>query len=172
MKRLVRRVAFLCTIAGLVFAWSARTGQDEVVAQQNVPTLTRMFTGSDGLTHFEEIPIPVGKFIRVAGVQFNRPNEKPNPRVLDWHTAPHRRYVITLSGKAEIVGSADNTLFVADRDHMLLAQDVTGKGHTTKGIDWVTLFVEIDEPLGHGPIEPRIAHDRSQGERRGANHPL
>jgi hypothetical protein len=150
MKRLVHRVALLCTIAGLVFARSVPTGQDEVVAQQSVPTLTRMFTGSDGLTHFEEIPMPVGKFIKVAGVQFNRPstNAKPNPPVLDWHTAPHRRYVITLSGRAEIVGSADNTLFVADRDHMLLAEDVTGKGHTTKGIDWVSVFVEIEEPSG------------------------
>lgn len=60
--------------------------------------------------------------------------------------APHRRYVITLSGKAEIVGSGDNKMFVADPSHMLLAEDVTGKGHTTKGIDGVSLFVEVDQP--------------------------
>jgi hypothetical protein len=148
MKRLIRRLAFLFTIAALVYGWRAQSAPDEVFAQQSVPTLTRMFTGPDGLTHFEEAPMPVGQFIRVAGIQFNRPNpnQKPHPRTLDWHTAPHRRYVITLSGKAEIVGSGGNRMFIADRDHILLAEDVTGKGHTTKGIDWVTLFVEVDEP--------------------------
>lgn len=147
MKRTVRRLAFSCMIVGLVFMWSAQGGQDEVVAQQSVPTLTSMYTGPDGLTHFREIPMP-GEFIKVAGVQFNNrrgAGQNPN-RALDWHNAPHRRYVVTLSGKAEIVGSAGNTTFVADRDHLLLAEDLTGKGHTTKGIDWVTLFVEVDQP--------------------------
>lgn len=148
MKRTVRWLALSCTVGGLVFMWSAQGGQDEVVAQQSVPTVTSMYTGPDGLTHFKEIPMPAD-FIKVAGVVFNnRRGANPNAssRGLDWHNAPHRRYVVTLSGKAEIVGSAGNKMFIADRDHILLAEDLTGKGHTTKGIDWVTLFVEVDQP--------------------------
>jgi len=55
---------------------------------------------------------------------------------------------VTLSGAGEIVVSGDNRrTFIADRDHILLAEDVTGKGHTTRPVgpdDWVTLFVEIN----------------------------
>lgn len=146
MTRVAKQLAFGCVIGGLVFLWSAQRGLDQVVAQQRGPTVTRMFTGPDGLTHFEEVPMPAG-FAKVAGVQFSdRRGAATNARVSDWHPAPHRRYVVTLSGRAEIVGSAGNKLFIADRDHILLAEDLTGKGHTTKAIDWVTMFVEIDQP--------------------------
>ena len=148
MKRTARQLAFACTIGALVVIWSAQGGHDEIGAQQKLPTVTSMYTGPDGLTHFKEIPMPEG-FMKVAGIQFNdRRGAAPNAnaRGLEWHNAPHRRYVVTLSGKAEIVGSAGNKMFIADRDHILLAEDLTGKGHTTKGIDWVTLFVEVDQP--------------------------
>ena len=118
-------------------------------AQEKVPTVTRMFTGPDGLSHLEPIDMPVSQLIKVAGVQFNRSSpSRPNARTLDFHNAPHRRYVVTLSGAGEIVVSGDNRrTFIADRDHILLAEDVTGKGHTTRPVgpdDWVTLFVEIN----------------------------
>jgi hypothetical protein len=149
MRRTVRWLAFPAVVGLLVLLAGSSGGRQSVAAQDKVPTVTRMFTGPDGLTHFEEVKMPAGELIKVAAVRFNVPaagNQNPNPRVLDWHTAPHRRYVVTLSGKAEIVGSAGNKLFIADRDHILLAEDLTGKGHTTKGINWVTLFVEVDPP--------------------------
>jgi hypothetical protein len=146
MRAIAKSLVLMCVVGCMIGVWSAKSGHDEVVAQESVPTLTDMYTGPDGLTHFREIPIPTG-LMKVVGVQFDRPNpnQAPNQRTLQFHNAPHHRYVITLSGHGEIVSSGDNNkMFIADRDHMLLAEDITGKGHTTKGIDWVTLFVEVD----------------------------
>ena len=111
-----------------------------------------MFSGSDGLSHLERMGIPVSQLIKVAAVQFNRSSSSGlrNARAIEFHNAPHRRFVATLSGAAELEVSGDNgKKFVADRDHILLAEDTTGKGHTTRPLgseDWVALFVEVDSP--------------------------
>lgn len=149
MRRTVRWLAFASLVLALVVTWGVRGGHDNLAAQKNVPTITRMFTGPDGLTHLEQVDMPVAQVIKVAAVQFNHSSaSNPNARTLAFHNAPHRRYVVTLSGAAEIVVSGDNNKkFIADRDHILLAEDVTGKGHTTRPVgpeDWVTIFVEIN----------------------------
>lgn len=151
MRRTVRRLAFASLVGLFVFMWGASGGHDDLVAQRSVPAVTRMFAGPDGLSHLEEVDMPISQLIKVAAVRFNRSSaSNPNARTLALHNAPHRRYVVTLSGAAEIVVSGDNNKkFIADRDHILLAEDVTGKGHTTRPVgpdDWVTLFVEIDQP--------------------------
>jgi hypothetical protein len=153
MKRVLKAVAFVALVVSTVFMWRAEGPHDgTLMAQQSVPTITSMYTGDDGLSHFREVPYPTG-LLKVVGVQFNNrratpiPNPNPNPpAALNWHPEGNRRYVITLNGKAEIVASGESKPFIADRDHILLAEDLTGKGHTTKGIDWVTVFVEIDKP--------------------------
>jgi hypothetical protein len=150
MRPMVRSLAFPALVGSLVFLTGVSGERQGVVAQeQKVPTVTRMFTGTDGLTHLEPVDMPVSQLIKVAAVQFNRSSAaRPNARTIDFHNAPHRRYVVTLSGAAEIVVSGDNNMkFIADRDHILLAEDVTGKGHTTRPVgpeDWVTLFVEVN----------------------------
>ena len=150
--RTVRLVGFVCLAGSLGWIWTASGGRDRVTAQKaaaNEPTVTRMYTGPDGLSHLEQIDMPVAQLIKVAAFQFNRSSaSRPNARTLEFHNAPHRRYVVTLSGAAEIVVSGDNNKkFIADRDHILLAADTTGKGHTTKPVgpeDWVTVFIEVD----------------------------
>jgi hypothetical protein len=49
---------------------------------------------------------------------------------IDWHTAPRRQYVITLEGQVE-VGLGDGTKRVFGAGDVLLADDLTGRGHTT-----------------------------------------
>ena len=151
MRRTVRWLAFPFLVGALVFTWGVLGAHDNLAAQKNVPSITRMFTGPDGVSHLEPMDMPVSQLLTVAAVQFNRSSaSNPNARTLAFHNAPHRRYVVTLSGAAEIVVSGDNNKkFIADRDHILLAEDVTGKGHTTRPVgpdDWVTIFVEIDQP--------------------------
>ena len=150
--RTVGVIALGCLVSGLTVALAVVAAGDQLSAQNgsaNEPTITRMFTGPDGLSHLEPMDMPVSQLIKVAAFQFNRSSaSRLNARTLEFHNAPHRRYVVTLSGAAEIVVSGDNNKkFIADRDHILLAADTTGKGHTTRPIgpeDWVTIFIEVD----------------------------
>jgi quercetin dioxygenase-like cupin family protein len=49
----------------------------------------------------------------------------------DWHNAPRRQFVITLSGEVEI-GLEDGSKHRYGAGHVTLAEDLTGKGHTTR----------------------------------------
>jgi hypothetical protein len=52
-------------------------------------------TGVDGRSHVEYNTIPLGIVQHATAVHFE---ETPAGSALDWHTAPHVQYVITLSG--------------------------------------------------------------------------
>jgi hypothetical protein len=55
-------------------------------------------------------------------------------QALDWHTAPHVQYVITLSGILEFTTRGGET-FVLRPGEVLLAADTTGTGHRWRLID-------------------------------------
>ena len=141
-------------VAVIVCFWNPQESGSVAAQKRDPVTITRMFTGPDGLTHFQETNLPVGEpMMKVAGVQFNRaagPQQTGTTGTFAFHNAPHRRYVVTLSGRAEIEASGGGT-FVADAAHILLAEDLTGKGHryTRRPLgdnDWVHVFIEIDQP--------------------------
>ena len=98
--------------------------------------IVRIYTGKDGESHFEEIETAFEKMgdteaaaPQVAtGVTFRR---APAGHVQDWHPAPRRQYVITLSGQAEIqIG--DGTVRRFGPGDVMLADDLTGHGHITR----------------------------------------
>jgi hypothetical protein len=98
--------------------------------------IVRLYTGGDGESHFEEVTPAFaweGKVERAPlenskGVIFNR---HPVGHFMDWHNAPRRQYVIMLSGQMEIqVG--DGTVKRFGAGDVLLAEDLTGRGHTTR----------------------------------------
>ncbi len=97
--------------------------------------VVRIFTGEDGESHFEELELPfeaVADAERTAGqnagsVSFSR--TQPGS-FIDWHPAPRRQYVVTLEGQAEI-GLGDGTRRIFNPGDVLLADDLTGRGHTT-----------------------------------------
>jgi hypothetical protein len=83
--------------------------------------------------------------VKVTGLQFRR---TPPNYFVDWHPAPQRQYVITLSGRGEIelVGGQKIPL---GPGHILLAEDVTGKGHISRGVgteDRISLFIPLEKP--------------------------
>jgi quercetin dioxygenase-like cupin family protein len=100
--------------------------------------LFRLFTGPDNQSHLEEIALTFapGRVIEqsdmqpAAGVIFSR--MAPGTFV-DWHTAPRRQYVITLAGGVEI-GLGDGSLHRFGPGEGILAEDLTGKGHTTRAV--------------------------------------
>jgi hypothetical protein len=124
----------------------------EGVAQNGRPvTITRFFTGPDGLTHAEDIEVkfaPGGgayNLLANSGAQLRR---TPPGRENDYHTASRRQYVITLSGRAELVLSGGQTIQVGPGS-IELAEDLTGKGHITRTVgteDRVVVLIPVSGP--------------------------
>jgi hypothetical protein len=119
-------------------------------AQTGKPTkMTRLYTGPDGQTHAQEIEVKFGpsgtdgfKLMAGAGAEIRR---APPGRVADWHVAPRRQYVITLSGHGE-VELVDGTKIELGPGSIDLAEDLTGKGHITRVIgneDRVTIAIPV-----------------------------
>ena len=93
---------------------------------------TRLYTGEDGRSHFEEIDLDVGQFLwgelnPATGIMFRK--EDPG-KFIDWHPAPRRQFIVTLSGRVEI-GLGDGTIRQFSKGDVMLAEDTTGHGHTT-----------------------------------------
>ncbi len=97
----------------------------------------RIYTGDDNQSHFEEIEMefkPRGDATETTPLQaatdivFRR---APAGYVHDWHVAPKRQYVITLSGQWE-VEIGDGTVRRFGPGEILLAEDVTGQGHKSR----------------------------------------
>ncbi len=97
--------------------------------------VVRIYTGADGESHFEEIDLPYKHMAEAeitaqqsaTGISFRR---TPPGNFVDWHPAPRRQYVITLEGQSEI-GLGDGTKRIFNPGDVLLADDLTGHGHTT-----------------------------------------
>jgi quercetin dioxygenase-like cupin family protein len=99
-------------------------------------------TGADGRSHVEEITLPLGRVQDASVLHFE---ETAAGSALDWHTAPVRQYVITLSGTLEFT-TRDGETFVLRPGDVLLAADTTGSGHRWQLIDdqpWRRLYVEL-----------------------------
>lgn len=123
-----------------------------VEAQDLKPvTMTRLFTGSDGQTHVEEMEAKFNASqlwaMPVKGAELHR---YAPTYVNDWHPAPRKQYVITLSGHGQIE-LADGQKITVGPGHIELAEDVTGKGHITRvvgGEDRVTLQLPVADAAG------------------------
>ena len=132
---------------------AAQTGRDGVGAQKRKTVfITRLYTGPDGQTHAEEVEAKfttggtndVFKMVGTSGAELHR---APAGRVSDWHTAPRRQYVITLSGRGELEVSGGKKIPV-EPGHIELVEDTTGKGHITRVIgteDRVTLQLPVSD---------------------------
>jgi quercetin dioxygenase-like cupin family protein len=100
--------------------------------------LYRLYSGEDQQSHLEELkmsftPGPIADQTALqpaTGVIFTR--MAPGAFV-DWHNAPRRQYVITLAGGVEI-GLGDGTTHRFGPGEGILAEDLTGKGHTTRAV--------------------------------------
>jgi quercetin dioxygenase-like cupin family protein len=117
-----------------------------------MPKIWRVYSGTDGQSHVEEVALAMKPFTDtegahgegtpmqpVAGLAFR---VAPPGYVLDWHCAPRRQYSITLSGQAEIeVG--DGTVVRVGPGDVLLAEDLTGRGHVTRAVGTEPRFYAI-----------------------------
>jgi hypothetical protein len=139
--------ALACCFA---LGWGARGATD----LRKPISVTRLYTGSDGQTHAEQITdvklmpdaarsgLEASDVIKVTGLQFVRTSPG---WVRDWHVAERHQYIVTLSGKGEIemVGGRKVAL---EPGSVILAEDATGKGHISRTIgteDRIALNIQL-----------------------------
>ncbi|MCS6924770.1 MAG: hypothetical protein NZ578_02595 [Candidatus Binatia bacterium] len=114
--------------------------------------ITRIYTGPDNRSHFEDIEIPLqdggaagrmSALQKATGVIFR---ETDGSYYFDWHNAPRRQYVVILDGEVEIeIGDGSKRIFRTG--DVLLAEDTTGQGHISRAVAGKprkSLFITLD----------------------------
>jgi hypothetical protein len=116
-----------------------------------VMRLIRLFTGDDGQSHFAVGEIAWHKLAgpnAISGTEAAQSisfEETAAGSSFEWHNAPHRQYVLTLSGTLEFETRTGEKQMVEPGD-VLLAEDVTGGGHRWRLIDdqpWRRVYVHL-----------------------------
>ena len=113
----------------------------------------RLFTGDDGESHFETKMLALGQNSAEGSLSTSSPAqdvqfaESPAGSHLDWHNAPRRQYVVTLSGVLMFENREGATQQIETGD-VLLAEDLTGGGHRWRLIDdqpWRRLYITLPD---------------------------
>jgi quercetin dioxygenase-like cupin family protein len=96
--------------------------------------VVRIYTGTDNQTHFQDLDLEAfAKVSAKVGEGPVRLNQGPAKSSLDFHNAPRRQYVVMMSGVMEIeIGDGSKRQLVPG--DVLVAEDLTGKGHITRGV--------------------------------------
>ena len=141
MKKLLYGVLILGWIPTLAIVAGAKwSAADAVFAQGRTPVkVTRIYTGTDGRTKVEEFELPLKP--RDKGSDVSAPVPLTTLQVrrttpeyfLDWHPASRRQLVVTLAGESE-VELEDGRKIRLGPGSILLAEDVTGKGHISRAV--------------------------------------
>jgi hypothetical protein len=147
MREKTRRLVLVTIAVSFAVIWIERTDRDVAVAQQRkAVTITRIYTGPDGLAHAEDIDLTldsrgVSELVKATGAQFSVRRPTPGATARNtaasaaddpgWHNGPARQFVITLSGSSEVEVSG-GVHVLAGPGHINLIEDTTGKGHITR----------------------------------------
>ena len=114
--------------------------------------ITRVYTGDDGESHFEDIDVPLvdrGKIGLISsletatGIVFRETDANYD---LGFHNAPRRQYVINLDAPVELE-TGDGTKRILEPGDVLLAEDLTGRGHISRSVGGKprrSIFVTLD----------------------------
>lgn len=115
--------------------------------------IIRIYTGPDRRSHFEDLDIPLapsryGRLsdpVPAGGVIFR---ETPVGGRLDFHPAPRRQFVVTLSGMVEIECGDGSKRRLGPGD-IMLADDTSGQGHITREVEGPRRSLIIPVPEDH-----------------------
>ena len=141
----------LAHLAAVVLCATNVGAQQPSAQPATTPILaTRLFSGSDGLTHAEQINLSqlTGRggsqpdLLRSESLRFATRGAGTSD---DWHVAPGRQYLITLKGHVEIELSDGKTVH-ATPGKVMLIEDTTGKGHrakVTSESEWHVMFIPL-----------------------------
>jgi hypothetical protein len=113
---------------------------------------TRIYADPDGESHLQDVSVEMkesayasmmSEMIAAKGVIFR--SSDSSEYLIDWHNAPRRQFVINLLGEVEITVSDGETRRFGPGT-ILLAEDLTGKGHISRGVgtsERQTLFIPL-----------------------------
>ena len=100
---------------------------------------TRIYADAKGETHLQDVEpemkeagnaSTMSDLVAAKGVIFR--DTSSEEYFIDWHNAPRRQFVVNLTGEVEItVSDGEKRRF--GPGSILLAEDVTGKGHISRG---------------------------------------
>jgi hypothetical protein len=100
--------------------------------------IVRIYTGDDNETNAEIIPSNTFELIErnntrtkvepATGIQYSY---REAGHFGDFHNAPRRQYVMYLTAQVEI-GLGDGSIQVLEPGDVLLAEDTTGRGHSSR----------------------------------------
>jgi hypothetical protein len=171
-----KQLALIVLVVCFTVIWRQNTDRDVAIAQSRKSvTITRIFTGPDGLSYAEDIDLNLNArgatdMFRVTGAEFSvrPPTPGANPRnttatnanAPEWHTGPARQFVITLSGGSEVEVSG-GVHVAASAGHINLIEDTTGKGHITRNFgpeDRIALTI----PLADGVVIEGVRKPRTR----------
>jgi len=132
-------------------------GRDTLGAQgkSSQAVIKRIYTGTDGLSHVEVIPLDAKSILeKVTGVEVR---VSPPGRFSDWHVGPQRQYIINLAGSGQLeVAEGKVDLPPGSMEYI---DDLTGKGHTTRSTgteDRVSIWLKFDDQKQRiGPLNPK-----------------
>ncbi len=115
------RLALFALVFVFFVIWNESADRDVAVAQARTGvTVTRIYTGSDGLAHAEDIDLKldsrgVSEMLKATGAEFSVRPPTPGANAANtaassttdpgWHTGPARQFVITLNGVETSRGS-------------------------------------------------------------------
>ena len=154
---------FMAAIVGVCIAMvavfrGARAAQrsapaGRVVSAAATVRVTRLYSGADGESHFEDLDVPLAEtgpsgrlseLVPARGVIFR---ETPADYHYGWHNAPRRQYVVLLSGGALEIEVGDGSVRRLEPGSILLAEDTTGRGHISRAAEKrprISLFIPLD----------------------------
>lgn len=104
----------------------------------------RVHAGPDGMSHFEDIAVPLAPAVYVVGiplVDVATPQPVTELQMVhveagytsDWHHAPRRQFVIVLSGAMDVT-VADGETRSFGPGSLILVEDTAGTGHQTRAV--------------------------------------
>jgi len=116
---------------------------------------TRIYADTYGESHLQDVnqemkpadhASTMSEMITAKGVVFRETHS--GEYFIDWHNAPRRQFVVNLSGEIEIEVSDGETRRFGP-GAILLAEDLTGKGHISRGVGnskRQVLFIPLPDP--------------------------
>jgi hypothetical protein len=157
MRHLSRWLLPVAAFAAIIIGASGQNGERATSASNHVVMATRLYTGLDGQSHIDQTPIVLRTTppIDANGAPAEQSEvQKTSDAYLvraapgmfeSWHNASQKRFVVVISGEAEIGTSSGEKARIVP-GQIYLADDLTGKGHTFRVVgdkEWVALFVNF-----------------------------
>jgi hypothetical protein len=110
-----------------------------------------LYTDANGESHFRDIEVDwveerrgskLSKRMPATGIIFRETSADYD---LDWHPAPRRQYIVNLDAGVQITASDGESRLIGAGE-IILVEDITGKGHLSKGLGKMrhSLFIPIE----------------------------